>query len=328
MSSVPAIVRGTKNDHCITTSSKTDAKNNYHIMEFKEVFKDDRRLLDVNGKIWTHFYFEREIMMASNTENFNILDDVIVEEDTPSHYYIMKALLSKINTKEEFNKLFKVIIYKNNTPLDKKFYSIDEKFNFIIKDCDLSIPYYIDIFVNREAYAHYMEIIDYELRSIGIEIDRYESNSHFRCNGYYYHPKYIDQRGYYYSTKLHEGSVPEENERNVIFIPIKYKDFLKADPSYDYFVLSVDQRFIPVKDEVLEKRPDLDFYIMSSDIFLKIDRERVLIPDDRFTYYIFDKSSRTYKVVKDLTEFDKTQQYYIRQENIKSITIDVSCPTS
>lgn len=313
MSSVPAIIRGTKNDYFIRTSSKTDAQNNYKLMEFKEVFNDNRHLLDIDGSKWAHFYFEKEILMASNTENFNILDDVIVEEDTPSHYYIMKALLTFMKTNEDFRSTFKVCIYKGDEPLDPVDYTIDKDFNFTIRNCDLSKPYYIDVFINRGRYENYMEFITGRLQSIGIIIDGNESNTHVARG-----------RGWFYLTKQYK-SIDTETNANVIFIPIKTRDFEKADPQFDYYTLNIENEYIPIKNEVIEARPDLPYFMKTPDgTYVKIDRNKIMIPDPEYNYYIFDKNSHSYKECKKIKSFDVKNQYYVQQNQLKYAKIVAS----
>lgn len=332
ISSVPAIIRGTKTDHFIRTSSNTNTNNEYNLMTFKEVFKDDRHLVDINNSKWAHFYFEREIMMASTNEYFNVLDDVIMEEDTPSHYYIMKMLLMQIDNIDKFNQLFKVVIYKNNEPLDKYYYDIDEHFNFTIRNCDLSIPYYIDIWVNRSMYEMYMDKVVYELNAIGIHIDNKEVNAHFRKYDRHgcmykvrhgYHPDYIGERSYFYNTKMYKGLV---NDQYKTFIPIKTKHFLAADPKYDYYTISVKGNYIPVENEVVEKRDDLDYYITdpTTEEFLKIDRNKILIPDQKYTYFLYNQETRAYDSIDVSQGFDDEKQYYICQDNVKINNINVS----
>ena len=82
-------------------------------------------------------------MMSSKVEDFNILDDIITKEDTPSHYAVMKAILSTIKTQEEFDKLFKVVVYKGDLPLDGRECTIDKNFNFHIINHFIIINIYI-----------------------------------------------------------------------------------------------------------------------------------------------------------------------------------------
>lgn len=309
ISCVPAIVRGNKTDYFIRTSTKTTSDNNYHIMQFKEVFRDDRHLLDIDGSVWAHFYLEKELLMAANTEHFNILDDIIVENDTPSHYYITKALLYEIKNKKEFDRLFKVVIYKNNEPLDSSHYDIDEKFNFTVRDCDLSIPYYIDVFVKREYYKTLMGIIEKKLKHIGIEIDECEVNSHIHKDNW------CRNRAYWYNTNKYIG---ESDNGSKIFIPIKPQDFEIPDDKYDYYIKLQDESYLPVKNEVVEKRPDLDYYIEdNSGTMVKIDRANIMKPDNEYAYFVFDRLDNKYKELKSLEKFDITTQYYILNDQHK-----------
>ena len=171
ITNVPAIIRGRKNDHYIRLSSTKDYKNRSNIMTFKEVFKDDRKRLTVD-KRWNLFYTEYEIMMSVKEEKFNILDEVIDPNDTPSAYYIISALLDTIKTKEEFNRLFDIDIYKHNEPLSKDKYEVDENFTITVHDCDLMVPYYIDVFINKEIYQTKIEYILTKLYNAGIILDK------------------------------------------------------------------------------------------------------------------------------------------------------------
>lgn len=336
MSCVPAIVRGAKTDHFIRTSSKTTSDSKYHIMEFKEVFRDDRHLLDIDGSKWAHFYLEKELLMAANTEHFNILDDVIDENDTPSHYYITKALLHEIKSKGEFDALFKVIIYKNNEPLDKYYYDIDKDFNFTIRECDLSVPYYIDIFINKAFYSMKLDIITDKLKSIGIIIDENEVNSHLRENNISpwwdeqddrvynadYHTDNMKHRAYWYNTDEYVGVTSENNTK--IFIPIKPQDFEIADDKYDYYIKMPNDSYLPVKNEVVEKRLDLDYYVEdNSGEMIKIDRKNIMIPDPNYKYFIFDRSDNMYKQLKKINKFNITKQYYILKDEHKITKINI-----
>ena len=313
LSSVPAVIRGTKNDYFIRTSSKSDAQHNYKLMEFKEVFNDNRHLLAVDGIKWAHFYFEKEILMASNTEHFNILDDVIVEEDSPSHYYICKALMTFINDQDDFDNFFKVVIYKGDEILDESEYSVDKDFNFTIKNCDLVKPYYIDVFVRRGRYENAMEFITKRLESIGIYIDNKETNTHnAKDRGWFYLPKQ-------YSAKDEETGVKQT------FVPIKQRDFLRADPQYDYFTLNIEDEMIPIKNEVIERRPDLPFYMQTPDgQYVHIDREKIMIPDADYNYYTYNNDDHVYVECVKIAKFEPETQYYIPLNQMKTVKIRAS----
>lgn len=330
ISQVPAILRGMKNDYFIRTSSNTDNKANYRFMEFKEVFKDNRRLVFVDGTRWDHFYFEREIMMAKTTENFNMIGEVITEKDTPSHYYIINALMTFIHTKEEFNNLFQIIIYKNNDPVR---FTVDEKFNITIENCDLNVPYYIDVFVSKAMYKNYMERVQDILYRNGIIIDPFESNHH--RNGYlisdnptHKHgvdPEYVDKihsnnRGYFYLTRNEEGY--DKNRSPEMFVPIKPQHFTQASEEWVYYIVSTDGIMIPVENKIVEQRDDLQYYILDDGEYVKIRRESVLIPVKGYTYYIFDKYTRQYTVCENLEQFDPKTQYYIPFSQHRSPVVD------
>lgn len=173
ITSVPAIIRGTRNNWYLKTSNNTTRDRYYHMLQFKEVYKDDRHLVAVNPNIYQHFYYEKELMMASKIEKFNILDDVISLSECPSHYYIMKALLTTIKDQDDFNRVFKTVIYKKDDPINEKMFTIDEKFNFTIRNCDLSVPYYIDVFISRGEYTNRINQIRTILENNGINWWKY-----------------------------------------------------------------------------------------------------------------------------------------------------------
>lgn len=362
ISQVPAILRGMKNDYFINTSSNVDTSGNYHFMEFKEVFRDDRRLVFVDNTQWHHFYFEREIMMAKTREEFNMIGEVITEKDTPSHYYIIKALMSFVNSKEDFDNLFQIVIYKNN---DSVPFKVDKDFNITIENCDLNVPYYIDVFIKRTLYQYYMKRIKDILYKNGLLIDPYESNLHIyrrrikHLNGASsdtrfdpnnpYKGKYLNDspygpdgklmsdrkrktidsylldelhagdRGYYYITKNKDGTI---NNKPETFVPIKTMHFCKASDQWKYYVQSDTGSFIEVDGMVLEQRDDLQFYIQDNGEYVRIKRESVLIPDPEYSYFVFDRESRNYKICEDLESFDPKTQYYIPFSQHKTVHVD------
>lgn len=349
MTSVPAIIRGTKNNWFIKSSSNTDDKNYYSIIKFKEVFKDDRHLVAVDSNKWQHFYFESELLMAAATDEFDMLDDIVDVEDTPTHYFVLKALLQLSKEFGTFDRLFKTVIYKNNEPLDQKYYTIDDNFHVVVKNCDLSVPYYIDIWINTEIYNMYGKIMISRLESAGINLNWNEPNRHFSRGLFYrndgthmmvqnvhYDPKdlkrIIDKLNnvepgsniIFENPQIKEGD--SSNNEVEEFIPIKKRDFLIPDPDFDFYIYNNDlQRYIGVTDEVVITRSDLDFYIRdpSSNQMLKVDYNQILIPSNKFDYYIYDKNSKKYIYVKNLTHFDTIQQYYITANQAKNFNIKI-----
>ena len=345
MTQVPAIIRGKKNDHFIRLSSGSDYKGNTYLMSFKEIFKDEREIVNIDKNVWKRMYTEYEIMMASSLEKFNILDDVIDVNDTPSCYYTMSALLDQISTKEEFNELFTVHIFKENKLISKNLYDIDEKFNITIRDCNLMVPYYIDIYVNVFKYEKYFDKIIDMLYKSGLYMDKNglfaigniknmsKSDLYTWLTQYYKHSKYQDyalingkllsgsklfitvgdeyfwkyvhRRGWHYLTQQFE---------NKTFIPIKIENFAKASSEYKYYVKNPNEEYIPVEEEVVEVRDDLEYYVKYDDEFFKIDREEVLVPDPEYEYYIFDRKTMKYAICVNLTKFDKKTQYYILRD--------------
>lgn len=306
ITSVPAIIRGYKNDWYLKTSNKKNNMLYYDTIQFKEVFKDTRRLVQVNKAYWQQFYFERELLMSSKHESFDMIDEIVDVNATPTHYYILRALLDKIKTKEEFDKLFKVIIYKKDEPLDSSTYTIDEKFHFEIDNCDLQEPYYIEVFVNKLQYEYYKELILKDLCKIGY-INWDESNSHFTRD------RNVNTRGIYYVPKV---------EHN-LFIPIKGVDFLITDPQFNYYVQVESGEFRKVNNDVVLYNDSLDYYIFDGEDYVHIDRSKVLIPDPKFDYYIYDKTEEAYYNINNLTEFDILQQYYILKDQMKGVIPDI-----
>jgi hypothetical protein len=265
-----------------------------------------------------------------------MIGEVITEKDTPSHYYIIKALMSFVNSKEDFDNLFQIVIYKNN---DSVPFKVDKDFNITIENCDLNVPYYIDVFIKRTLYQYYMERIKDILYKNGLLIDPYESNLHIyrrrikRLDGASnskfdpnnpYKGKYLDDspygpdgklmsdqkrktidgylldelhagdRGYYYITKNKDGTI---NNKPETFVPIKTMHFCKASDQWKYYVQSDTGSFIEVDGMVLEQRDDLQFYIQDNGEYVRIKRESVLIPDPEYSYFVFDRESRNYKII-------------------------------
>jgi hypothetical protein len=356
MTQVPAIIRGRKNDYFIQLSSTTNYKGDTNLMKFKEIIKDERQLVRIDKSRWKKFYTEYEIMMTSSVENFNILDDVIDVEDTPSSYYIMAALLDQVNTIEDFNNLFTVHIYKENRAISRNLYDIDKKFNITIRECDTMVPYYIDIFVNIALYQKYFEKIIKILYECGLLLDKdglftigrlrnitqaelYEwitkymirskytggyssvngqlvpKSKHFIYVNDEYYWKYAHRRGWHYLTK---------NLENNTFVPIKTEDFCIASPEYQYYTLSVKREFIPVTDEVVEVRDDLQFYVKYGNEFYTIDRNEVLIPDPKYEFYIFDREKMKFALCVNIEKFEKGTQYYILRDQHKTNSVEVN----
>ncbi len=346
--SIPAIIRGTKNNWFIKSSSNTDAKNYYATIKFKEVYKDDRHLIAVDADKWQHFYFESELLMSSQVDEFDMLDDIVDVDDTPTHYFILKALLELSKEYDSFNDLFKVIIYKNNDPLDRLYYSIDKNFHVIVKNCDLTVPYYIDIWINRQLYSQYKQIMMSRLKSAGLDLNWDEPNKHFSRGLFLLQDGYHLIRHDIHYDPLELKSVIEKlsctepgssnmqfqipslypgkdsNDMPTRFIPIKKSDFLIPDKDYDYYIFNDKiNEFIAVKNEVVKSRPDLDYYIKdpSSNEMLKVDYKNIMVPSPDFNYYIHDLQSDKYIYLKNLTEFETIQQYYITEEQYENYSI-------
>ena len=158
-----------------------------------------------------------------------------------------------------------------------------------------------------------MDFVTERLQSVGIIIDGNESNTHVSRG-----------RGWFYLTKQYK-SVDTETNANVIFIPIKTRDFEKADPQFDYYTLNIENEYIPIKNEVIEARPDLPYFMKTPDgTYVKIDRNKIMIPDPEYNYYIFDKNSHSYKECKKIKSFDVKNQYYVQQNQMKYAKIMAS----
>lgn len=316
ITSVPAIVRGAKSNWFMKTSSETDRNNYYHLMKFKEVFKDTRRLVRVNEKLYQHFYLEREVMMSAKVEDFNVLDDIIVKEDTPSHYNVMKALLSTIKSQEDFDNLFNVIIYKNDTPLDRRYYSVDKHFNFHIIDCDLTVPYYIEIFVNKTIYSNKIEKMEKFLKKLGVDFR--ESNTKLYENGYGTINAVMGQ-----SYDEATGVVKE-------FVRAMPDNFLVVDSDYEYYAKIEEKgesKYYKVTDKQILTNRDMDLYVNINDEFVPVDIKKILIPNPKLTFYNYDRNSDTYIECKNLEEFDRLKTYYVSTDEFRSggnINVDVN----
>ena len=315
ITSVPAIIRGAKNNWYMKTSSETDRNNYYHLMKFKEVFNDTRRLLRVNEKLYQHFYLEREIMMSASVEDFNVLDDVIVEEDTPSHYAVMKALLSTIKTQDEFDQLFNVVIYKGDIPIDRREYFLDKKFNFHIINCDLTIPYYIDIFLNKVLYAKKIEGMRDFLKKIGIDPNE---------------PNFKPYRNGIGSINMIVKEV-YDNTTNEIkeFVRAMPDNFLVVDTDFEYYTkqkINGEEKYFKLSESQILNNRDMDIYVYLNGEYIMVDINRILIPNPKIKFYTYDRNSDSFIECKNLEKFDKLQNYYVTTEGFYSggnINMDV-----
>ena len=316
ITSVPAIIRGSKNNWMMKTSSETDRNNYYHMMKFKEVFKDTRRLAPVDGDYYQHFYFEREIMMSSKVEDFNIIDDVITQEETPSHYAVMKAILSTVNTQEEFDNLFKVVIYKDDTPLDKHEYSIDKKFNFHIINCDLTVPYYIDVFVNKCIYANKIDNMKDFLKKLGINTD--EPNYKPPLNDLMVN---YNQNGIGTINMIMGTSYDSDNEDVKEFIRAMPDNFLTIDTEFEYYTRiyeNGESKYYKVSPKQILTNRNMELFIFINGEYVLIDIDNILIPDPKIDFYIYDRNSDKYIKCKDLKKFDRLQNYYITTDQLNA----------
>lgn len=316
ITSVPAIVRGVKNNWLMKTSSETDRNNYYHLMKFKEIFNDTRHRLRVNEQIYKTFYFEREIMMSSNIEDFNILDDVIVEEDNPEHYSTMRALLSTIKSQEEFDTLFRVVIYKGDEPLDSRTYNIDKHFNFHIEGCDLSVPYYIDVFINKYVYENKIEEMKRFLKKVGVDLSPNK-------------PKVYP--GNYGSISMIADTIVDEKTGHVKdFIVAAKETFMTVDTEYEYYTKVIEKgevKYYKVDPENILTDPNIELYVKVQGEYINVDRNKIIIPNPKVNFYIYDRGTGKYIKCTNLEAFDPLQTYYVDVVETKtggSININVN----
>ena len=298
ITSVPSIVRGTKNPWFIRSSDNKDKMNYYHTIKFKEVFKDARKRAYVNMKKYSHFYLEKEILMASKTDTFNIIDDIIEKDESPSHYALIKALMSYVKTDSDFKSLFKVVIYKNNDVLDSSNYTIDKNFQFIVKNCDLSVPYYIDVFVNSSEYSSILNDIKSKLDDIGI--DWKEPNEHTSYKGQTM-----------FNIISNTSNIESVDNDYMIIKPILY---LVPNTDYTYYIYINDS--YKELSNLIEFKDNLAYYILdeTSGKYTEIDTDSYLIPNKKYTYYTRTEDTSnniTYTKCSNLTAFDRNIDYYI-----------------
>ena len=344
ITSVPAIIRGTRNNWYMKTSNNTNRERYYHMVQFKEVFKDNRHLKAIDPNTYQHFYFEKEIMMSAKEEYFNIIDDVIDLEESPTHYYIMKAILATITSKHEFDEMFKVVIYKDDDFINPKKYQIDEKFNISLHDCDLSVPYYIDVFINRGLYINALNDIRTELENAGINWWKYfdkiiensdnlgwfintikkDFRSYFVEKNYQpndskkyilnpYEPNSHVERGYQGIGYIPQVVITEAEDED--FVPIVYSNFLICDPNYQYYIKNKSGNFITISAEDVERSINEIFvYIKVGENYVECDPNKIMIADPKYYYFTFDKEKNKFVYQKKLVYFDKLTQYYILKE--------------
>lgn len=355
ITSVPAIIRGTKNNWYLKTSENKDKNLYYSMMKFKEVYRENRFLEPISSK-YIHFYLERELLMSMSEESFDLLDEILIEKQFPAHYHVMKALLSMVKTQEDFDKLFKICIYKDRYIIDN--YEVDKNFHFKIHNCDLSVPYYIDIFLRKDEYQKYLDKMEDYLNKYDIDWNEvnYHTNRGYNNNMLYgsfkgrvitnhneiqYDPNYIgrDISQIYKSINSNRGSnwniVFDSDsmlsDDNNTFTPIKTKLYLIPDPSYDYYVketeyLTYDSPVL-VKDGYITKfDKNIDKYYYYNN-FNELKENKAKTPDKKKEYYhyIYKYFKDTYIKVNVTNGFDRNKTYYIYDEvNKRYLEIDIN----
>lgn len=351
ITSVPAIIRGTRNNWYLKTGNNKSRDNYYQMLQFKEVFLDNRHIKVVNPNVYRHFYFERELLMSSATDSFDMLGDIITLKECPSHYYILTALLNMIKSKEEFNMLFKVVIYKNNEPIPETLFKIDEKFHVEMYECDLSVPYYIDIFVNQGMFENHIDEIRTKLENEGINWWKYFNEVISNDSDFAYFTKILgkDFRSYFmgetgrinntkivnykyvlnpYESNNHVdrgyrgiGYIPHykvEDKTDDAFIPIVSAQFLTLDPQFKYYVQNADDNYIEISIDDAESVIERKFvYIKVGKKYVACDPIKVLIPDPKYDYYLFDKEKNVFLYQENIEKFDILKQYYIRKDQYR-----------
>lgn len=343
ITSVPAIIRGTKNNWYLKTSENRDKNLYYSMMKFKEVYRENRFLKPISENYF-HFYLERELLMSLSEESFDLLDEILVEKQFPAHYHVLKALLSLIKTQEDFDKLFKVCIYKDRYAIED--FEIDKNFHIKVHNCDLSVPYYIDIFINKFEYNKYMEQIEELLKKYDInwkEVN-YNTNRGYNYNqlfGYYdgkiirnhnqiqYDNNYIGRDISKMNSSLLRGSVWNSNSENV-FLPIKKVLYLVPDPSYDYYIRDYETVDYDapklVKDGYLKKfKEEIKYFYYNN--YDELVENKAKEPNSKKEYYHYEYTYTRYKYTKVglANGFNINNDYYIYDdENKEFLPVDIN----
>lgn len=300
ITSVPAIVRGSKNNTYILTSSNKSKQLYYSTMSFKEMYKEERKMYKPIEKPFVHFYLERELMMSSKTENFNLLDDII-DKNRPQHYKIVEYMLNKIKTKKEFDETFKVVIFKDKSQLFDDEFSVDEKFNFTIENCDLTVPYYIDIYINKNKLE------------LEIEKDSFKHESNFMPNEYNTRENIVNLL----------NKLSEENNFNYItgIMTQEYKKVLLIpDEKVPYLIETDEDGYVEVNG-LKTFETYLTRYEKIDNEYIEIDKFNI---DSQKNYYIKDIYNNYHKKnFKSNIKYNKDEIYYKKDKNNNYIQIEL-----
>lgn len=297
ITSVPAIIRGEKNNWFILSSTNRDKKNYYHTIKFTEIYKEEREIERVTCPPWRHFYNEREVMMSRVHESFDFIDEILQEDEFPVHYRIAKTILQFIKNKEQFDRIFKIVLYKNRKRVPTNTYTVDEHFHFDIPNCDLMVPYYIDVFINLDEYPIYVEKMK-QILKWDFDIDWDE-------------PAISEIRKSHWNIVLGTAEDMMNETELSRLIKIDAKDFYIANPNYHYYIYTESQGWIDVTEEVLKYgfKKNLEYYIKdvvnSKEEFLPIDVAEFLIPNPNYTYYIKVENEKLREYRKKLSEIMK-----------------------
>lgn len=355
ITSVPAIIRGTKNNWYLKTSDNRDKNLYYSTMKFKEVYRENRFLKPISSK-YIHFYLERELLMSLKEESFDLLDEILIKKQFPAHYHVMKALLSMIKSQEDFNKLFKVCIYKDRYLIED--YEIDKNFHFKIHNCDLSVPYYIDIFLRKDEYQKYLDKMENYLDKHEINWNEvnYNTNRGYNNNMLYgsfkgkiiknhneiqFDPNYIGRdiskmytssnpdRGSTWNIRYNDGE--QGTATNNVFSPIKTQLYLVPDPSYEYYIKEYETGTydspLLVKDGYLTKFDEkIDKYYYYNN-FNELIENKAKEPNRKKEYYhyIYKYTKEIYTKINVENGFNINKDYYIYDsENKKYLHIDIN----
>ena len=296
ITSVPAIIRGTKNNFYMTTSSNKSKQNYYSTVKFKEVYHEERNFTSYLERKFHHFYLERELMMCSRVEKFNILNDIIEKDKCPIHYMVVEYALSMLESKKEFDELFKVVIYKNKESIDN--FLIDEKFNIEINDCDLSVPYYIDVFINKEKMLNMVH------------------NKNYRDNNAYFKQSEADDLSRV--KELFTNITNEYSSNRISGLTVEEYKKVNFTPNLNntYYVRTSDKIFIPVKGLVSWKN--------GSKLYIKIENQFFLtnlMPDPDTIYYIRD-SEGNYVADAGINKWKTGVVHYTLSESLKYVQVE------